>query len=94
VKMRGKGERERERKKEGGKRKRERERNREFHEFGNPQGSRVGYTGVRVRVANFVPSQNPYPQDEGTGFGGFFHGFLKPRLRLLFWIFPSLTVVL
>ena len=44
---------------------------REFHGFGNPQGSRVGYSGVWVRVANFVPSQNPYPQDEGTGFSGF-----------------------
>ena len=63
---------------------------REFHGFRNPQGLWVGYTGVRVWVANFVPSQNPYPQDEGMGFGGFFHGFLKPRLRLLFWIFPLL----
>ena len=44
---------------------------REFHGFRNPQGLRVGYAGVWVRVANFVPSQNPYPQDEGTGFGGF-----------------------
>ena len=44
---------------------------REFHGFRNPWGLRVGYAGVRVRVANFVPSQNPYPQNEGMGFGGF-----------------------
>ena len=48
---------------------------REYHGFRNPQGSRVGYAGVRVRVAKFVPSQNPYPQDAGSGIGGFPTGF-------------------
>ena len=47
---------------------------REYHGFRNPRGLRVGYAGVRVRVANFVPSQNPYPQLTGTGFHGSFHG--------------------
>jgi hypothetical protein len=48
---------------------------REFHGFKNLPGSWVGYTGVRVWVAKFVPSQNPYPQEAGTGFGRFFRGF-------------------
>ena len=45
---------------------------REYHGFRNPPGSRVRVHGVRVRVGKFVPSQNPYPQQTGTGFRGFF----------------------
>ena len=45
---------------------------REYHGFWNPRGSRVGVAGVRVRVGKFVPLQNPYPQQTGTGFRGFF----------------------
>ena len=50
---------------------------REFQGVRNLQGLRVGYAGVRVGVATFRPSQNPYPQNEGTGFGGFFPRVFK-----------------
>ena len=50
---------------------------REFQGVRNLQGLRVGYTGVWVGVATFRPSQNLYPQDEGTGFGEFFPQVFK-----------------
>ena len=43
--------------------------------FETRDGLRVGVRGVRVRVAELIPSPNPYPQDGLTGYGGFFHGF-------------------
>ena len=67
---------------------------REFHGFRNPQGLWVGYTGVRVWVANFVPSQNPYPQDEGTGFGGFLPRVFEAKAQAFILDFSALTVVL
>ena len=42
-------------------------------------GSWVGYTGVWVRVAKFVPSQSPYPQHVGMGFRRFFPHFLSKK---------------
>ena len=45
---------------------------REYHRFWNPPGSQVRDPGVQVWVAKFVPSQNPYPQQTGMGFHGFF----------------------
>jgi hypothetical protein len=38
----------------------------------NPQGLQVGYAGVGVWVAIFVPSPNPYLQGRGQGFSRFF----------------------
>ena len=34
---------------------------RDYQGFSNPQGSWVGYIGVRVRVGIFIPFANPYP---------------------------------
>jgi len=34
---------------------------REWHGFTNPAGFGHGFVGVRVRVRNFPPAQNPYP---------------------------------
>ena len=41
-------------------------RHRAFHGFRNPRGLWVGYGTL-----GYGSSQNPYPQDEGTGFGRF-----------------------
>ena len=70
---------------------------REFQGVRNPQGLRVGYAGVQVGVVTFRPSQNPYPQDEGTGFGGFFPRVFKSKYEiyiLLFFYVPCTYVLL
>ena len=63
---------------------------RDYHGFGNPRGLRVGYGGVRVRVAILIPSPNPYPQD---GLAGIPRVFLLDYNFILNYIFFASTII-
>ena len=63
--------------------------------FVTRRGRGYGSPGVRVRVGNFVPSKNPYPQCRLRVFGGFFGGYeirRKSDFILIFWYFYNKNV--